>query len=59
MFGFDRIRYKIGSYFTDDIRLDCKESIKAFGENGTLIGLEFIVPGGEACISDSWRKGES
>ena len=56
MFGFDRIRYKIGSYFTDDIRLDCKESIKAFGENGVLMGLKFIVPSGEACISDSWRR---
>ena len=53
MFGFDRIRHKNGAYFADDIRLDREENIKVFGENGTLMGLEFIVLGGEACISDS------
>ena len=56
MCGFDKIRYRDGSFFLDDIRLDCEESMKAFGANGTLMGLEFLVPGGEACINDSWRR---
>ena len=59
MSGFDRIHRKNGFYFADDTRLDRKENIKVFGENGTLMGLEFIVPGEEARISDSWRKIES
>ena len=53
MFGFDRIHCQNNSYFVDDIRLDREESIKVFGENGTLMGLEFIVSDGEARISES------
>ena len=56
MYGFDRIHRKNGFYFANDTRLDRKESIKVFGENGTLIRLEFIVPGEEARISDSWKR---
>ena len=59
MSGFDRIRSKDDSYFADNICLDREESIKAFGQNGTLIKLEFIVPDGEDYISDSWRRRES
>ena len=58
MSDFDRIRHKNGAYFVDNIRLDREENIKAFGENDTLMWLEFIVLGGEAHISDSWRREE-
>ena len=51
--GFDRICRRDGSFFADDICLDCEESMKEFGANGTLMGLEFLVPGGEARINDS------
>ena len=53
MCGFDRIRHKDDSFFTDDIHLDREESMKAFGANDTLMGLEFLVPDEEARISDS------
>ena len=59
MCGFDNIHRRDNSFFTDDICLDRQESMKAFGGNGILIGLEFLVPGGEARINDSWRRGES
>ena len=44
MSGFGRICCDNGSYLVDDIRLDHDETMKAYGESGTLMELEFIVP---------------
>ena len=40
----------------DDIHLDHAETIRVFGDVDTINGLEFIVSGSEARISDQWRK---
>ena len=56
MIGFGRIRRGDGSFLVDDIHLDRDEAIKAFDEDGTLMGLSFLVLDGEACINDSRRK---
>ena len=52
MSNFGKIRRKDGSYLADDIRLDRVETIKVFGEKGTVIGLSFSVLNEEAQISD-------
>ena len=47
------------SFLANNILLDHDEMIKAFGEDGTLLRLSFLVFSRDACNSDSWRKGES
>ena len=53
MADFSKIRRSDRLFLADDIRLDRKETIEAYGENGTLMGLLFLVPGREVHISDS------
>ena len=52
MSNFGKIHHKNGSYLADDIRLNCAETIKVFGEDGTMLGLLFSFPSKEARISD-------
>ena len=59
MYGFGKIRCNDGSFLADDIRLNREKTIKVYGENGTLMGLSFLVPGERTCISDQWKRGES
>ena len=56
MSNFEKIRCKDGSFFTDDIRLESAETIKVLGEDDTIMGLPFSVPGDEAWISDQRKK---
>ena len=58
MSNFEKIHHRNGSFLADDIRLDRVETIKVVGEEGTVNGLEFIVPGDEAWINDRWRRGK-
>ena len=57
MSNFEKIRRKDGSFLADDIWLDCAKTIKVVGEDDTVNGLPFSVPGEKARISDQWRKG--
>ena len=59
MSNFGKIHHRNGSFLADDICLDRAETIKVIGEEGTINGLEFIVSGDEAWISDRWKRGES
>ena len=59
MANFSRIRRDDGSFLVDDIPFDCEETIKIYGEDGTLMGLLFSVPGKGTCISEYWTKEES
>ena len=52
MSNFRKIHHRNGSFLADDIRLDRAEIIKVVGEESTVNGLEFIVLGDEAWISD-------
>ena len=52
MSNFGNIHRKDGSFLADDIRLDCAETIKVFGEDDTVMGLLFLVPDEKARISD-------
>ncbi|XWS63378.1 hypothetical protein CRYUN_Cryun06bG0091900 [Craigia yunnanensis] len=47
-----QVRHANSSFLADDIHLNCAETIKAFDESGTIIGLSFLVPANEVCISD-------
>ena len=49
---FSRIRRDNGSFLADDIPLNYDETIKVYGEDGTLIGLSFSVPDERTCISE-------
>ena len=46
-----------GFFLAKDIRLDRTETIKVVDEEGTVNGLQFIVPNEEAWISDQWKRG--
>ena len=59
MSNFGKVRRKDDSFLADGIRLDHIETIKVIGEEGIRNGLEFMVPGNEARISDQWRMGKS
>ena len=52
MSNFGKIHWNDSSYLADDIRFDRVETIKVFGESGTIIGLSFLVLRDEARISD-------
>ena len=57
MSNFGKIRHRNGSFLANDIRLVCVETIKVVDDDGTINGLEFIVPDDKAHISDRWRRG--
>ena len=44
MSNFGKIHHKDGSYLTNDIHLDCAETIKVFGEDNTVMGLRSQFP---------------
>ena len=50
--NFENVRRKNGTFLADNICLDRVETIKVVGEDGARNGLEFIVPGSDAQISD-------
>ena len=52
MVDFGRIRRGDGLFLVNDIRPDREETIKVHGEDGSLIGLPFSIPGERSCISD-------
>ena len=52
MVNFSKIRHGDSSFLANDIRLDWEETIKVYGENGTLIGFSFSIPSEKLCISD-------
>ena len=54
--SFTKIRRKNGSFYVGDILLDPFETIRVVeGEEGVRNGLQFIVLGREARITDHWR----
>ena len=55
----EKIRRKNCSFLADDIFLDWVETIKVAGDEGVRNGLEFLVPGNDARISDQWKRKES
>ena len=57
MSNLKKIRRSNGSFLADDIHSNRAETIKVVDEKGTVNGLQFIVYGEEALISDQWRKG--
>ena len=57
--NFEKIHRENGSFLADDIFLDWVETIKVAGDEGVQNGLEFLVPGNDARISDQWRRKES
>ena len=59
MSNFGKVRRKDDFFMADGIRLDHIETIKVIGEEGIRNGLEFMVPGNEAQLSDQWRTEES
>ena len=56
---FSRIHPDDGSFLADDILLDHEETIKVYGEDGTLMGFLFFVPDEGTCISEYWKMGKA
>ena len=53
---FSMIRHIDGSFLADNIPFDLEETIKVYGEDGTLIGLLFSVLGERTCINEYQKK---
>ena len=59
MADFIRICRDDGLFLVDEIPFDRENTIKVYGENGTLMGLPFFIPGEGMCISEYWRRGKA
>ena len=59
MSNFGKVRCRDGFFLVDGIHLDRIETIRVVGEEGFRNGLQFMVLGNEAHISDQWKSGES